>query len=94
MCRRKHRTTVGRVSVHAPVPPQESLECDGTRTKPSSNLDDARPVVLRFMGLLVESGSVVAPVALVTLILFTDFLLYSSDIYILCFFLLYFSVPL
>jgi hypothetical protein len=73
------------------VSPQESLECDGTRTKPSSNLDDDRPVVRRFMGLLVEPGSVVTPVALVTNNVYR-FLLYSSHIYVLYSFLLYFNL--
>uniref|UniRef100_A0A8C7QQP8 FYVE, RhoGEF and PH domain containing 4a n=1 Tax=Oncorhynchus mykiss TaxID=8022 RepID=A0A8C7QQP8_ONCMY len=55
MCRRKHRTTGDRVSVHVPGPPQESLEHDGTRTtrlaKPSPNPDDAGPIVHCLMGL-------------------------------------------
>uniref|UniRef100_A0A673W6L4 E3 ubiquitin-protein ligase RNF10 n=1 Tax=Salmo trutta TaxID=8032 RepID=A0A673W6L4_SALTR len=53
MCLRKRRTPGDRVSVHAPGPPQESLECSGTRTslpaKPSPNLDNAGPIVRRPM---------------------------------------------
>ena len=60
MCRRKHHPTGDSVSVHAPGPPQEALESDGTRTsrltKPCPNLDDAGPIVCRLMGLPVASG--------------------------------------
>uniref|UniRef100_A0AAZ3PA97 Regulator of calcineurin 1 n=1 Tax=Oncorhynchus tshawytscha TaxID=74940 RepID=A0AAZ3PA97_ONCTS len=60
MCRRKHRTTGDRVSVHAPGPPQESLKRDGTWTsrpaKPSPNPDDAGPIVRRLIGLPVAAG--------------------------------------
>jgi hypothetical protein len=60
MCRRKHSPTGDRVIVHAPGPPQESLESDGTRTslpaKPSPNLDDFGSIVCRPMGLPVAAG--------------------------------------
>ena len=43
-----------------PGPPQESLECNGTRTslqtKPSTNPDDAGPIVCRPMGLPVAAS--------------------------------------
>ena len=55
----KHRTLSDRVSVHAPGPPQESLERDGTRTsrpaKPSPNPDNAGPIVRLLMGLPVTA---------------------------------------
>ena len=52
---------VGGNTIHlAPGLPQESLERDGTRTslpaKPSTNLNDAGPIVRRPMGLPVPAG--------------------------------------
>uniref|UniRef100_A0A8C7G5G7 FYVE, RhoGEF and PH domain containing 4a n=1 Tax=Oncorhynchus kisutch TaxID=8019 RepID=A0A8C7G5G7_ONCKI len=60
MCRRKHRTTGDRVSVHVPGPPQKSLEHDWTRTtrlaKPYPNQDDAGPIVHCLMDLQGAAG--------------------------------------
>ena len=53
-----HRATVS--ACPAPGPPQESLVCNGTRTslpaKPSTNPDDAGPIVRRPTGLPVAAG--------------------------------------
>jgi hypothetical protein len=60
MCQRKYCTPADCVSVHAPGPPQESLEHNGTRTslpaKPSPNPDDTGPIMHRPMGLLLAAG--------------------------------------
>ena len=60
MCRRKQRTPGDLVSVHAPSPPQESLQRNGRRTsrpaKASPNLDNAGPIVRRLMGLPVVAS--------------------------------------
>ena len=48
------------VSVHAPGPPQETLQREGTRTsqlaKPFPNLDDAGPVVHHLVGFPVAAS--------------------------------------
>ena len=61
-CWTKHRTPGDRVSLQCP--PQELLECDGTRPSllatPSHNPDDAGPIVHRPMGGGQKPGSLVA----------------------------------
>ena len=54
MCRRKHRTTGDNVSVHAPGPPQESLECDGSKDIPAGQT--FQRIVRHLMGLPVAAG--------------------------------------